>query len=178
MKNFYIIITILLSLTIWSCKTKQSVTETKEETKTETEVLITENSNQTSLVTEKEEKRETKQEVDKSFLEAWLQIKSDVAVLEDTHGNKWTFTSPELMQKQTQSNDITKNEQTDTRSDKVTEIEENQQRNTDVRMSKETNTDVSEKHTSKGKEPVWLWIVGGCVVGGLGYFVLKRLKLV
>src|SRR5690554_2534187 len=104
MKKLHIILTILLSLAIWSCKTKQSVTETKEETKTETEVLIIETNNQTSLVTKMEEKQETKQEVDKSFLESLMQIKSDVAVLEDTHGNKWTFTNPELMQKQTQSN--------------------------------------------------------------------------
>src|SRR5690606_29913721 len=130
MKNFYIIITILFGLTIWSCKTKQSVTETKEETKTETEVLITETDNQTSLVTEKEEKQETKQEVDKSFLEAWMQIKSDVAVLEDTHGNKWTFTNPELTQKQTQSNDIVKSEQSTTESVKTSKSEENTQ--TDV----------------------------------------------
>src|SRR5690554_6306141 len=111
MKNFYIIITILLSLTIWFCKTKKSVIDKKETETEQTETSISENSNQNSLITEKEEKQEAKSETDKSFLEAWMQIKSDVAVLEDTHGNRWTFTNPELTQKQTQSNDITKNEQ-------------------------------------------------------------------
>src|SRR5690554_182920 len=144
-----------LVLFLSGCRTKKSTTDIKQ---IETEnVSIVDNSTIDKKEVEKENiiSRTSSEWSDKSFLEAWLQIKSDVAVLEDRHGNRWTFTNPELTQKQTQSNDIVKSEQIDTRSDKVTEIKENQQKETDVRLSKETNTDVSEKHSSKGKEPVW-----------------------
>lgn len=163
---------------IAGCKTKKSTTDLKVEEKENVSVLVTENKAQKTLITENKQKQESKSETDKSFIEAWMEIKSDEATFEDKAGNKWTFKNPQVNQKSSQTNDISKTGQTDNNSNKVATIEENQQSNINATLSKQTKTDLQQSNSSKGKEPIWLWIVGGCVVGGVLYLVLKRFRLV
>ncbi|WCM42416.1 hypothetical protein MG290_01735 [Flavobacterium sp. CBA20B-1] len=178
MKKIHLLITILLIIATWSCKTKKSTTDFKE-TQTEN-VSVIDNSTVAKKETVEENQVISKTETtaDKSFFEAWMQIKSDEATFEDKNGNKWTFKNPQVSQKSSQTNDIAKTEQTDNKSNKVAATEENTQTERKENAQTETKTDLQQKQSSKGREPFWLWIVGGCVIGGLGYFVLKRFGLV
>lgn len=178
MKKIYIILTIFLVLGIWSCKTKKSTTDFKQTEITTVSTLISENKEQKSLITENEQKQETKFIIDKSLLEAWMSFESDKITITDKEGTVTEITNPRYNKKQSQSNNISKTEQSTEESNKVATNEENQQIDIDVRLSKETKTDLKEVNKVKGREPIWLWIVGGCVFGGLAYLVLKRFKLI
>lgn len=169
MKKIYILILIATFMSFTNCKSKKTVTDKKEET----EVLATESSNQTSLVTDNEQKRESKTEVDKTILEEWMSIKSDVAVIEDKDGNKWTFTNPRIAKTQTHSNDVVKNERYTDERVKTTQTEE--KTHSDIKES--INTDVYEKHTSKAKQPIWVWFVAVGFFGTIIFVVLRWFRL-
>lgn len=174
----YWFLAMALVLFLSGCRTKKSTTNFKQ---TETEnVSVTDNSTIRKNRTVEENNQETKTETvtDKSFFEAWMSFESDKITITDTAGNKTEITNPRINKKQSQTNDIAKTNQTDSESNKVDASEENHQNETTVDASKETKTDLQQKSSSKGKEPVWLWIVGGCVVGGLLYLILKRFSLI
>lgn len=178
MKNFYIIITILLSLTIWSCKTKKSTTDFKQ---TEVEnVSVVDNStvrkNQT--VEEKTDISKTETTADKSFFEAWMSFESDKITITDNQGNKTEITNPRINKKSSQSKDVNQSNQIAIKKENVATSEENKQNDIAISNNRQIKTDLQQSNSSKGKEPIWLWIVGGCVVGGLGYLVLKRFSLI
>lgn len=162
----------------WSCRSKKSTTDLKE-TETET-ISITNNSTVEKKETITENNQETKTEVvtDKSFFEAWMSFESDKITITDNQGNKTEITNPRINKKSSQSNDITKTEQTDSESNKVAVSEENQQSNIGATLSKEIKTDLQQSSSSKGKEPVWLYVVGAMIVGGFGYLILKRFSLI
>lgn len=166
MKSFYIIITILLSLTIWSCKTKKSVIDKKEIEKEQ--VVIEEKKTEEK----KQSETETEKKSDKSVIDEWMKIESDKIIITDKDGNVTEIINPRIDKRKSE------NKESITDKEKVAETEENTQTDSKETTHKEKKSDVSEKHTSKGKEPVWLWIVGGCVVGGLLYLILKRFGLV
>lgn len=166
MKSFYIIITILLSLTICSCKTKKSVIDKKE---TETEKIIIE---EKKTEEKKQSETETEKKSDKSVIDEWMKIESDKIIITDKDGTVTEIINPRIDKKKSE------NKESITDKEKVTETKENTQTDSKETTHKEKKSDVSEKHTIKGKEPVWLWIVGGCVVGGLLYLILKRFSLI
>src|SRR5690606_34118649 len=166
MKKLYIIITILLSLTIWSCKTKKSVIDKKE---TETEKVIIEEK-KTEEKKQSETEKEKKEE--KSVIDEWMKIESDKIIITDKDGTVTEIINPRINKRKSE------NKESITDKEKVTETEENTQTDSKETTHEEKKSDVSEKHTSKGKESVWLWIVGGCVVGGLLYLILKRFSLI
>lgn len=177
MKKIYILLTILLVSATWSCRTKKSTTDLKQ---TETEnVSIVDNSTIAKKETVQENiiSRNTSNSSDKSFFEAWMEIKSDEATFEDKAGNKWTFKNPHVNQKSSQTNDIAKTEQTDSETNKVAVSEEIQQSNINATLSKETETGLQQKESSKGKEPVWLYVVGAVLVSVFGYLILKRFNM-
>lgn len=165
MKSFYIIITIFLTLGICSCKTKKSVIDKKE---TETEKVIIE---EKKTEEKKQSETETEKKSDKSVIDEWMKIESDKIIITDKDGTVTEIINPRINKKKSE------NKESITDKEKVTEIEENTQTDSKETTHKEKESDVSEKHTSKGKEPIWLWIVGGCVVGGLLYLLLKRFRL-
>lgn len=169
MKNIYILILIGALMFFTNCKSKKTVTDKKEET----EVLVTESSNQTSLVTENEQKRESKTAADKTIFEEWMSIKSDVAVMEDKDGNKWTFTNPRIAKTQTHSNDIVKSQHYTDEKVKATQTEEKAYSD----RKESINTDVYEKHTSKDKQPVWVWFVAVGFFGMIIFLVLRWFRL-
>src|SRR5690606_26680188 len=143
-------------------------------------ISIADNSTIAKKETVTENNQEIKTEVvtDKSLFEAWMSFESDKITITDAAGNKTEITNPRINKKQSQTNDVSKTEQTDTENNKVATSEENQQRERKENTQREIKTHLQQKDSSKGKEPVWLWIVGGCVVGGLGYLVLKRFGLI
>lgn len=168
---------ILAALLLFGCKTKKSTTDFKQ-TETET-VSIVDNSvvKKNFTTQENEQKKETKSVIDKSFFEAWMQLKSDEATFEDKAGNKWTFKNPQLSQKSSQRNDIVKSDAVVSKNETTTTSEEVQQNNVKVDVSKETKTDLHQKDSSKGKELVWLYVVGAVLllIGMIAfYFYLKK----
>lgn len=178
MKKIYILLTILLTLAIWSCRSKKSTTDFKQ---TETEnVSVTDNSTIRKNRTVAENNQETKNEVvtDKSFFEAWMSFESDKITITDKNGTVTEISKPKINKKSSQTNDIAKTNQTDSESNKVAVSEENQQSNINATLSKETKTDLQQSNSSKGKEPVWLYVVGAVLVGCLGYLILKRFGLI
>lgn len=177
MKKIYILLTMLLTLAIWSCRTKKSTTDLKQ---TETEnVSVVDNStvrkNQT--VEEKTDISKTETTADKSFFEAWMSFESDKITITDTAGNKTEITNPRINKKSSQTNDVNQSDQIAVKKEKATEINENQQNNVAVSNSRQIKTDLQQKDSSKGKEPFWLYVVGA-VVGGLLYLILKRFSLI
>jgi len=166
MKKFYIIITILLTLGICSCKTKKSVIDKKE---TETEKVVMEKK-------KTEEKKQSETEIekksDKSVIDEWMKIESDKIIITDKDGTVTEIINPRIDKRKSE------NKESITDKEKVTETEENVQTDSKETTHKEKKSDVSEKHTSKGKEPVWLWVIVGSVAFLLIYGVLNNFNLI
>lgn len=174
----YWFLAMALVLFISGCRTKKSTTDFKQ---TETEnISVTDNSvvKKTLTAEEKTDISKTETTADKSFFEAWMSFESDKITITDTAGNKTEITNPRINKKSLQTNDIAKTEQTDSESNKVATSEENQQKDVVVKSTNESKIDIQQKNSSKGKEPIWLYAVGAVLVGGFGYFILKRFSLI
>jgi len=107
-----------------------------------------------------------------------MSFESDKITITDKSGTVTEITNPRYNKKSSQSNDVSKTNQTDNEGHIVTTNEENHQNDVKIDVDKETKTDLYQENKSKGREPVWLWIAGGCVFGGVAYLVLKRFKLI
>lgn len=173
----YCFLAIALVMFISGCRTKKSTTDFKQ---TETEIVsVTDNSSlrKNQTVEEKTDISKTETTADKSFFEAWMSFESDKITITDTAGNKTEITNPRINKKSSQRNDVTKTEQTDSETNKVAVSEENQQNDVKADLSKEKKIDLQQKDSSKGKEPVWLYIVGAVfalIIITAGYYMLKR----
>lgn len=152
MKKLYIIITIFLTLGIWSCKTKKSIIDKKE---TETEKVIIE---EKKTEEKKQSETETEKKTDKSVIDEWMKIESDKIIITDKDGTVTEIINPRIDKRKSENNESI------TDKEKVTETEEKAQTDSKETTHKEKKSDVSEKHTSKGKEPIWLWLVIGAVI--------------
>lgn len=174
----YCFLAIALVLFLSGCRTKKSTTDFKQ---TETEnVSVIDNStiSKTETVEEKTDISKTETTADKSFFEAWMSFESDKITITDNQGNKTEITNPRINKKSSQTNDITKSDVVVAKNEITTTNEENQQNDVKTDTSKETKTDLQQKTSSKGKEPLWLYVVGAVLVGGFGYLILKRFGLV
>lgn len=173
----YLFLAVALVLFLSGCRTKKSTTDFKQ---TETEnVSIVDNSTFEKKETVQENNQENKKEtvIDKSFFEAWMEIKSDEATFEDKAGNKWTFKNPQVNQKSSQTNDISKTNQTDIKKEKSAVVKENLQNNVAVSNNRQIKTDLNQTESSKGKEPVSLYFSIGFIVLVFGYLILKRFNV-
>ncbi|KAA5532813.1 hypothetical protein [Paenimyroides baculatum] len=179
MKNLILLFMIVfLTSGICSCRSKKSTTDFKH---TETEnVSIVDNSTVEKKETIMVNNQETKTEVvtDKSFFEAWMSFESDKITITDNQGNKTEITNPRINKKSSQTNDVSKSDQTDIKQEKSAVSEENQQNNVAVSNNRQIKTELQKKDASKGKEPVWLYVVGAVVLGGLAYGILKKFNLI
>lgn len=170
----YWFLAMALVLFISGCRTKKSTSDLKE-TKTET-VSITDNSTVAKKETVTENNQETKNETvtDKSFFEAWMSFESDKITVTDTAGNKTEITNPRINKKSSQTNDISKTEQTDGKTNKFAGKEENQQNDIKTDTSNESKTDLQQKDSSKGKEPFWLYVIIGAVIVICFVYLINR----
>src|SRR5690606_575443 len=133
-----------LFLILSGCKTKKSITDFKQ---TETEnVSITDNSTiaKTETVTETTNLSESAKWSDKTFFEAWMSFESDKITITDKEGTVTEITNPRYNKKQSQSNNISKTEQSTEGSNKVATNEENTQNDIKIDANKETKTDLKE----------------------------------
>lgn len=174
----YWFLAMALVLFLSGCRTKKSTTDLKE-TKNE-KVSVTDNSTAEKKETVKEVNQENKSETfaDKSFFEAWMSFESDKITITDKNGTVTEISKPKINKKSSQANDIDKSDVVVAKNEITTTNEEKQQSNINANLSKETEADLQQKTSSKGKEPVWLYVVGAVVVGGFGYLILKRFKLI
>ncbi len=157
-----------------SCKTKKSTTDYKQ---IETEnVSITDNSTvaKKGTVTETTNLSESAKWSDKSFFEAWMSFESDKITITDKDGKVTEITNPRINQKSSQTNEIDKTEQTDSETNKVAINEENKQNDVTLNASKEIQTDLQQSSSTKGKGPVWLWIVIGSIIVICFVFLLNK----
>lgn len=174
----YWFLAMALVLFISGCRSKKSTTDFKQ---TETEKIgISDNSTirKNRTVEQKTDSSKTETTADKSFFEAWMSFESDKITITDTAGNKTEITNPRINKKSSQKADVSKFDQTDSKTNKVAVSEEIQQSNINATLSKETETGLQQKESSKGKEPVWLYVIGAVFVGGFGYLILKRFSLI
>lgn len=174
----YWFLAMALVLFLSGCRTKKHTTDFKQ---TETEnVSITDNSKIDKKETVTENNQETKKETvtDKSFFEEWMSFESDKITITDKNGTKTEIANPRINKKSSQTNDIAKTNQTDIKQEKSAVAEENQQNNIAVSNNRQIKTDLQQKDSSKGKEPVWLYVVGAVLVGGFGYIILKKFNLI
>lgn len=152
MKNFYIIITIFLTLGICSCKTKKTIIDKKE---VEAEKVVIE---EKKTEEKKQSETEAEKKEEKSVIDEWMKIESDKIIITDKDGTITEIINPRIDKRKSE------NKESITDKEKVTETEENTQTESKESTHKEKESDVSEKHTSKGKEPIWLWLVIGAVI--------------
>lgn len=162
-----------LVLFLSGCRTKKSTSDFKQ-TQTEN-VSVIDNSTIRKNRTVEENKQETKTEsvADKSFFEAWMSFESDKITITDKNGTVTEISKPKINKKSSQSNDIDKSDVVVAKNETTTKNEENQQSNINATLSKETEADLQQKTSSKGKEPVWLYFVGAVLVGGFAWYVLR-----
>ena len=165
---------LLLVLFLSGCRTKKSSIDFNTKEVENVSIIDKSKIDKKETVQENSQEKKTETVTDKSFFEAWLSFESDKITITDINGTKTEITNPKINKKDTKTNDVSKVEQTDTKIDKASKNEENKQNNINSKSEQETKSDTTEKHFSKGKEPVWLWIVGGLVV----FLILKRFKLV
>lgn len=158
----YWFLALSLVLFLSGCRSKKSTTDFKQ---TEIEkVSVTDNSTISKKETVTESNQETKNEtvIDKSFFEAWMNFESDKITITDNHGNKTEITNPRINKKSSQSNDVEKTEQTDSKTNKVATSEEKKQN--DVRVDAENATTTGLKTTDERKTKiVWLYVIIGAV---------------
>lgn len=174
----YWFLAMALVLFLSGCRTKKSTTDLKQiETQN---VSIADNSKIDKKETVTENNQETKTETvsDKSLFEAWMSFESDKITITDKYGTKTEITNPRINKKSSQTNDIVKTDQTDMKQEKAAIKEENQQNDVAVSNNRQIKTDLQQSNSSKGKEPVWLYIVGAVLVGGLAYGILKKFNLI
>jgi len=154
----------LAALLLFGCKTKKSTTDFKQ---TEVEnVSVVDNStvrkNQT--VEEKTDISKTETTADKSFFEAWMSFESDKITITDNQGNKTEITNPRINKKSSQSKDVNQSNQIAIKKEKSATAEENQQNNVAAANNRQIKTDLQQSNSSKGKEPVWLYVIFGAVI--------------
>lgn len=165
MKKLYIFITIFLTLGLWSCKTKKTIIDKKEVEKEQVVIEEKKTEEKKHSETENEKKEE------KSVIDEWMKIESDKIIITDKDGTITEIINPRIDKRKSE------NKESITDKGKVTETEENTQTESKETTHKEKESDVSEQHTSKGKEPVWLYVVGAAfalVVICMGYYILKK----
>src|SRR5690606_27195809 len=166
MRKIYIFLTIFLTLGIWSCKTKKSVIDKKE---TETEKVIIE---EKKTEEKKQSETETEKKSDKSVIDEWMKIESDKIIITDKDGTVTEIINPRIDKRKSENNESI------TDKENVATSEENKQNDIAISNNRQIKSDLQQSNSSKGKEPVWLYVVGGCVFAGLGYLILKRFGLV
>lgn len=151
---------------ITGCKTKKSIIDKKEIEIVEVVIDEKKTEEKKQSETEKEKKEE------KSIIDEDTEIEADKIVITDPDGKVTEIINPRIKKRKSE------NKESVTDKDKVTETEENAQTNSKETANKEKKSDVSEKHTSKGKEPVWLWIVSGLIVFSVVYYVFRKLRII
>ena len=170
---------IMLGLVLYlsGCRTKKSSIDSN--TKELENVSIIDKSKTDKKESVQETKSENKSESfnEKQFFESWMSFESDKITITDIHGTKTEITNPRINNKSSQTNDVAKTEQTDTKNEKASKNEENKQSDLKTDAQKQNE---SEFHSKENRETkiVWLWVIGGCVVGVFVYRVLKKIKLI
>lgn len=155
---------ILAALLLFGCKTKKSTTDFKQ---TEVEnVSVVDNSTVSKNQTVQENNKETSTETvtDKSFFETWMSFESDKITITDNQGNKTEITNPRINKKSSQSKDVNQSNQIAIKKEKSATAEENQQNNVAAANNRQIKTDLQQSNSSKGKEPVWLYVIFGAVI--------------
>ena len=174
----YWFLAMALILFISGCRSKKSTTDFKQ---TEIEnVSVTDNSTVAKKETVKENTNlsESAKWSDKSFFESWMSFESDKITITDKEGNKTEITNPRVNKKSSQTNDIAKSDVVVAKNEITTTNEEIQKNDVVLESTNESKIDIQQKNSSKGKEPVWLYLSIGFVILIFGYLILKRFKIV
>src|SRR5690606_8784797 len=100
MRKIYIIITILLTLGICSCKTKKSVIDKKE---TETEKVIIE---EKKTEEKKQSETETEKKEEKSVIDEWMKIESDKIIITDKDGTVTEIINPRIDKRKSENKKV------------------------------------------------------------------------
>src|SRR5690606_15722054 len=109
---------------------------------------------------------------EKSVIDEWMKIESDKIIITDKDGTVTEIINPRIDKRKSE------NKESITDKEKVTETKEKTQTKSKETANKEKKSDDSEKQTSKGKEPVWLWVIIGSVAFLLIYGVLNNFNLI
>lgn len=162
-----------LVLILSGCRTKKSKTDLKQ---TETEnVSIVDNSTiaKKETVQENTNLSESAKWSDKSFFEAWMSFESDKITITDKSGTIIEITNPRYNKKSSQSNDISKIEQSTEDNTKVATNEENHQNDVKVNANKKTKTDLKKTDERKTKI-VWFWVIIAAVIVFCFVYLINR----
>ncbi len=168
---------LLLVLFLSGCRTKKSSIDSYTKQTENVSIIDKSKTDKKETVQENIISSTTSNSSDKSFFESWMSFESNKITITDVHGTKTEITNPKINKKQSQKNDISKVEQMNSKINKASKTEENNQSDVNIDAEKQIE---SEFHSKDNRETkiIWLWIIGGGVIGGLGYLVLKRFKLV
>ncbi len=163
-----------LILFISGCRTKKSSIDSN--TKEIENVSIIDKSKTDKKESVQENSQETKTESfnKKQFFESWMSFESDKITITDVHGTKTEITNPRINKKSSQTNDVSKVEQTDTKTYKASKSEENQQSDVNIDVEKQID---SEFHSKDNRETkiVWLYWIGGAVLAICFMFPVNKI---
>ena len=168
-----------LVLYLSGCRTKKSSIDSNTKEIERVSVIDKSKTDKSESVQENSLETKTEKVTDKSFFESNTTITAEELIVTDSKGNTMKFKNPKFDNKSSQTSDVSKVEQTDTKTDRSSKTEENKQ--FDVKIDAEKQID-SEFHSKDNRETkiVWLYWIGGlvgsCVIGVLTYGVLKKIN--
>jgi|GEM_PF-2016023 len=152
-----------LILFISGCRTKKNSIDSN--TKEIENVSVIDKSKTDKKESVQENSQETKTELlnEKQFFKSNTTITAEELTVTDSRGNTMKFKNPKFDNKSSQTNDVSKVEQTDTKINKASKSEENEQSDVKVEVEKQIE---SEFHSKDNRETkiVWLYWIGGAVI--------------
>jgi len=166
-----------LILFISGCGTKKNSIDSNSKEVENLSVIDKSKTDKKESVQENSQETKTEKVTDKSFFESNTTITAEELTVTDSKGNTMKFKNPKFDNKSSQTNDVSKVEQTDAKTDKASKSEENEQSDVKVEVEKQIESEFHSKNNRETKI-VWLWVIGGCVVGVLVYGILKKFKFI
>ena len=114
---------------------------------------------------------------EKEFSEMWMSFESDKITVTTPDGTKTEITNPRYNKSAAQNTEKANDKKSVSDNKKVSETE--QKRHTDLKtdVDKESTSEIKTSDERKTKIVWWYWI-GGLVLAGLGFGVLKKFNLI
>ena len=162
-----------LVLYLSGCRTKKSSIDSNSKEVENASIIDKSKTDKSESVQENSQETKTEKVTNKLFFESNTTITAEELTVTDSKGNTMKFKNPKFDNKSSQTNDISKVEQTDTKTDRSSRTEENNQFDVKIDMQKQKE---SEYHSKDDRETkiVWLYWIGGAVLAVCFMFLVNK----
>ena len=162
-----------LVLYLSGCRTKKSSIDSNTKEIERVSVIDKSKTDKSESVQENSLETKTEKVTDKSFFESNTTITAEELIVTDSKGNTMKFKNPKFDNKSSQTSDVSKVEQMNSKINKASKTEENNQ--SDVTIDADKQID-SEFHSKDNRETkiVWLYWIGGAVLAVCFMFLVNK----